>query len=160
MSVVISVGMADYKTAKAPDLLLTAGLGSCIGICIRDPFLKVGGMAHIMLPTANGSLGGNPAKYADTALELLLLEIANMGTNKSRLRAKMAGGAQMFSFPGKPPVLKIGDRNAEAVERELKKHGIPLLVSDVGGSFGRTIHFDVGTGELRIRTINHGEKVV
>jgi len=160
MSVVISVGMADYKIARAPDLLLTAGLGSCIGICIHDPFLKVGGMAHIMLPTANGSLGGNPAKYADTALELLLKEIAEMGSNRSRLRAKIAGGAQMFSFPGKPPILKIGDRNAEAVEQGLKKHGIPLLAIDVGGSFGRTIHFDVGTGALRIRTINHGEKVV
>jgi chemotaxis protein CheD len=160
MNGVISVGMADYKTARSPEILLTAGLGSCIGICIHDPLLKVGGMAHIMLPTATGSLGGNPAKYADTALDLLLREIASMGTNKSRLRAKIAGGAQMFSFPGRPQVLKIGDRNAEAVAQELKKHGIPLLVSDVGGSFGRTIHFDVGTGELRIRTINHGEKVV
>jgi len=160
MSVVISVGMADFKTAKSPDLLLTAGLGSCIGICIYDPFLKLGGMAHIMLPTASGSLGGNPAKYADTALELLLKEIADMGANRSRLRAKIAGGAQMFSFPGKPAVLKIGDRNAAAVTLELKKNGIPLLVTEVGGSFGRTIHFDVGTGELRVRTINHGEKVV
>ena len=160
MSVVISVGMADYKTARAPDLLLTAGLGSCIGICIHDPLLKVGGMAHIMLPTAAINMGGNPAKYADTALELLLKEISGMGANRARLKAKMAGGAQMFSFPGKPPVLKIGERNAEAVKQELKKHGIPLLVADVGGSFGRTIYFDVATGELRIRTINHGEKVV
>lgn len=160
MNGIISVGMADYKTARSPEILLTAGLGSCIGICIHDPFLKVGGMAHIMLPTVNGSIGGNLAKYADTALELLIKEIAGMGANKSRLRAKIAGGAQMFSFPGKPPVLKIGDRNAEAVKGELKRNGIPLLVADVGGSFGRTIHFDVGTGELRIRTINHGEKVV
>ena len=160
MSNVISVGMADFKTAKTPDILLTAGLGSCIGICIHDPILKVGGMAHIMLPTASGSLGGNPAKYADTALGLLLKEIFSMGANTSRLRAKMAGGAQMFSFPGKPPVLKIGERNAEAVEQELKKNGIPLLIADVGGNFGRTIHFDVGTGQLHIRTINQGEKVI
>ena len=160
MSNVISVGMADFKTAKTPDILLTAGLGSCIGICIHDPILKVGGMAHIMLPTASGSLGGNPAKYADTALSLLLKEIFSMGAKTSRLRAKMAGGAQMFSFPGKPPVLKIGERNAEAVEQELKKNGIPLLIADVGGNFGRTIHFDVGTGQLHIRTINQGEKVI
>ena len=160
MDGVISVGMADFKTARSPDILLTAGLGSCIGICIHDPLLKVGGMAHIMLPSASGSLGGNPAKYADTALVLLLKAIVGMGANNSRLRAKIAGGAQMFSFPEKPPVLKIGERNVEAVEQELKKNGIPLLIADVGGSFGRTIHFDVGTGELRIRTINHGEKVI
>lgn len=160
MSMIINVGMADYKTAKMPDILMTAGLGSCIGICVHDPVLKVGGMAHIMLPSANGNLEVNKAKYADTAIELMLEDILRLGANKSRLRAKMAGGAQMFSFPGKPPVLKIGDRNAEAVEQELKRLGIPLLVSDVGGSFGRTIHFDVATGELKVRTINHGEKVI
>jgi chemotaxis protein CheD len=160
MSKVINVGMADLKTAKAPDILMTAGLGSCIGICIHDPIGQVGGMAHIMLPAVNGVNGGNPAKYADTAMEILLADILKMGGTKSRLRAKIAGGAQMFSFPGKPPVLKIGDRNAEAVTLELKRFGIPLIISDVGGSFGRTIHFNVGTGELKVRTINHGEKVI
>ncbi|MGC7870303.1 chemotaxis protein CheD [Desulfosporosinus sp. SYSU MS00001] len=160
MSGIITVGMADFKTAKSPDLLMTAGLGSCIGICVYDPVLKLGGMAHIMLPSSTGNQGGNPMKYADTALELMLKQILDMGASQSRLKAKIAGGAQMFSFPGKTPVLKIGDRNAEAVEQELKRHRIPLLVADVGGSFGRTIHFDVGSGELRIRTINHGEKVV
>lgn len=160
MSNVISVGMADLKTTKAPNILMTAGLGSCIGICVHDPIQKVGGMAHIMLPTAGSASGGNPAKYADTAMDLLVTEILRLGASKSRLRAKMAGGAQMFSFPGKPPVLKIGDRNAEQVIVELKRLGIPLLVSDVGGSFGRTIHFDVGTGDLKVRTINHGEKVI
>ncbi|AGA70264.1 chemotaxis protein [Desulfitobacterium dichloroeliminans LMG P-21439] len=160
MSNVISVGMADLKVAKAPDILMTAGLGSCIGICIHDPIQRVGGMAHIMLPTAGGNNGGNLAKYADTAMGVLVEEILRLGAVKTRLRAKIAGGAQMFSFPGKPPVLKIGDRNAEQVIIELKRVGIPLLVSDVGGNFGRTIHFDVGTGDLKVRTINHGEKVI
>lgn len=160
MSVVINVGMADYKTARNPDILMTAGLGSCIGICINDPVAKVGGLAHIMLPSANGNPGTNPAKFADTAIELMVNDILGLGAVKKRLKAKIAGGAQMFSFAGKPPVLKIGDRNAEAVIAELKRLNIPLLVSDVGGSFGRTIHFDVGTGALRVRTINHGEKVI
>lgn len=160
MSNVITVGMADYKTSKTPDILMTAGLGSCIGICIYDPVEKVGGMAHIMLPSANGNQGTNQAKYADTAVELLIQDILRLGAHKIRLRAKIAGGAQMFSFPGKPNVLRIGDRNAEAVGAELKRFGIPLLVADVGGSFGRTIHFDVGTGDLKVRTINHGEKVI
>lgn len=160
MSNVINVGMADYKTARTPDILMTAGLGSCIGVCIHDPLLKVGGLAHIMLPSANGNSGGNPYKYADTAIALMFGEILGLGASKARMKAKMAGGAQMFSFPGKPPLLKIGDRNAEAVEQELKRLGIPLLVSDTGGSFGRTIHFDLTTGELRVRTINHGQKTI
>ena len=160
MSTVINVGMADYKTARTPDILMTAGLGSCIGVCIHDPLAKVGGLAHIMLPTANGNVNGNPYKYADTAIELMLRDILSLGASRGRLKAKMAGGSQMFSFPGKQQILRIGDRNAEAVEQELKRMGIPLLVADVGGSFGRTIHFDVGTGELRVRTINHGEKVI
>jgi chemotaxis protein CheD len=160
MSIVINVGMADYKIAKNPDLLMTAGLGSCIGICLFDTVLKVGGMAHIMLPSANGSKTGNLAKYADTALDLLLKEIFHFGGNKLRLRAKLAGGAQMFSFPGKQTVLNIGQRNAQAVEKELKRLSIPILATDVGGSFGRTIHFAVGTGDLHIRTINQGEKVI
>lgn len=160
MSNVINVGMADLKTTKTPNILMTAGLGSCIGICIHDPILKVGGMAHIMLPTANGHNAENPAKYADSAMEILIADILRLGAQKSRLRAKIAGGAQMFSFPGKPPVLKIGDRNAEAVTEGLARIGIPLIISDVGGSFGRTIHYDVGTGDLKIRTINHGEKVI
>lgn len=160
MSMVINVGMADYKTARTPDILMTAGLGSCIGVCIHDPVAKIGGLAHIMLPSANGNAGRNPCKYADTAIELMLKDILSLGASRVRLKAKMAGGSQMFSFPGKQPILKIGDRNAEAVEQELKRMGIPLVTADVGGSFGRTIHFDVGTGELRVRTINHGEKVI
>ncbi|MDA8229141.1 MAG: chemotaxis protein CheD [Desulfitobacterium hafniense] len=160
MNNVINVGMADLKTARTPDILMTAGLGSCIGVCLHDPVQKVGGMAHVMLPTTNGNSVGNPAKYADQAVGLLIEEILKLGASKSRLRAKMAGGSQMFTFPGKPPVLRIGDRNAETVESELKRFGIPLLVSDVGGGVGRTIHFNVTTGDLRVRTINHGEKVI
>ncbi|KLU60393.1 chemoreceptor glutamine deamidase CheD [Peptococcaceae bacterium CEB3] len=160
MSNVINVGMADYKTASTPDILMTAGLGSCVGVCLHDPLLKVGGLAHIMLPKANGKTGDNPFKYADTAIALMLGEVLALGGMRGRLRAKMAGGAQMFSFPGKPPILKIGDRNAEAVAEELKHLGIPLVTFDTGGSFGRTIHFDLKTGELRVRTISHGEKII
>lgn len=160
MSNTILVGMADYKVGKSPDKLMTAGLGSCIGICVYDLHSKIGGMAHIMLPSSRDNQKGNAAKYADSCLEMLLNDLYRLGVNKIRLKAKIAGGAQMFSFGGKAPLLKIGERNAEAVEYELKKAGIPLLAYDVGGTFGRTINFDIQTGDLHIRTINHGEKVI
>jgi chemotaxis protein CheD len=90
----------------------------------------------------------------------MLDDLYQLGVSRMRLKAKMAGGAQMFSFAGKTPLLKIGERNAEAVEQELKKARIPLLAYDVGGTFGRTINFDIKTGDLHIKTINHGEKVI
>ncbi|WP_368293991.1 chemotaxis protein CheD [Dehalobacter sp. TBBPA1] len=160
MSKTIIVGMADYKVEKAPDKLMTAGLGSCIGVCVYDSLSQIGGMAHIMLPNSLESLQGNPMKYADTCLAMMLEEMFKLGVIKSRLKAKMAGGAQMFSFGNKAPLLKIGERNAQSVEQELKKAGIPLLVHDVGGNFGRTITFDIQSGDLHVRTINHGEKVI
>jgi len=160
MSNTILVGMADYKVGKTPDKLMTAGLGSCIGVCIYDLQSQIGGMAHIMLPSSRENLKGSPAKYADSCIELLLGDLYKLGVSRMRLKAKMAGGAQMFSFAGKTPLLKIGERNAEAVEHELRKAGIPLLAYDVGGTFGRTINFDIKTGDLHIKTINHGEKVI
>jgi len=159
MSIVV-VGMADYKIARPPDQLMTAGLGSCIGLCVYDPHARIGGMAHVMLPTSEGMSGSNLMKYADTCVKLMMDELARQGVSKTRLKAKMAGGAQMFTFAGKNPTMRIGERNAEAVSEQLRKYGIPLLGSDVGGNAGRTITFDVGSGDLHIRTIKHGEKVI
>jgi chemotaxis protein CheD len=160
MSNTIIVGMADYKIGKTPDILMTAGLGSCIGICIYDLQSQIGGMAHIMLPSSSEVTKGKETKYADTCIELMLADLYKLGARAARLKAKMAGGAQMFSFAGKAPLLKIGERNTHAVEQELLKAGIPLIAADVGGTYGRTIHFDIASGNLFIKTINQGEKVI
>jgi len=160
MNETIVVGMADYKIGKAPDKLMTIGLGSCVGICIYDLSMQIGGMAHIMLPKFQGKKTENPAKYADSCIALMVGELLKLGVNRSRLKAKIAGGASMFSFTGDSPLLKIGEHNVETVKMEIKKAGIPLIAFDVGGNFGRTIVFDLKTGELLIKTINHGQKVI
>lgn len=157
----IKVGMADLKASKSPNNLMTSGLGSCIGICLFDATSKVGGLAHIMLPASTQARSSdNKAKFADTALPLLIDEMLKLGAVKSRLVAKIAGGAQMFSFPGASDVMRIGDRNAEAIVEKLKQENIPLLARETGGNFGRTIELDTTTGKLCIRTIDRGEKVV
>lgn len=153
--------MADFKIASAPDKLMTAGLGSCIGICVLDKKSKIAGLAHIMLPSSTQAKSvQNRAKFADTAIEDLLQEMKKQGARTNALVAKIAGGAQMFKFSGESDILKIGERNAIAVKENLKQQGIRLLASDVGGNYGRTITFDAETGELFIRTIGHGERVI
>lgn len=152
--------MADLNTAKSPDVLQTCGLGSCVGICLWDSVLKLGGMAHIMLPSSSINTSGNPAKFADTAIPFLITQMKKQGANASRLVAKIAGGSQMFSFSNSSDIMKIGDRNTEAVKQGLKEAGIRLLASDTGGSYGRTIEFSVENGNLFIRTVNVGEKYI
>lgn len=158
----VKVGMADYKIARAPDKLITAGLGSCIGICLWDTKGQLGALAHIMLPSGELSRGAshNHAKFADTALEMVLGELNKDGINTNRLIAKIAGGAQMFKFLGESDIMKIGLRNVQAVEENLRKHHVKMVAKDVGGNVGRTIIFDPATGELLIKTLGNGERVI
>lgn len=92
MAELIKVGMADYKIGRNPASLISYGLGSCVGIALFDTVAKVGGLAHIMLPDSTQARAtDNPAKFADTALPLMLSEIIKLGAVKSRITAKIAG---------------------------------------------------------------------
>lgn len=157
----IKVGMADYKVAVAPDILMTIGLGSCVGITLYDPVLKIGGMAHIMLPcSTNYSNNFNKAKFADTAIEILLKELIEMGAVTRRLVSKIAGGARMFEIRSTDERMKIGERNVEAATKVLESKGIPIVAKDVGGTYGRTIELNLEDGSLLVKTIGHGEKIL
>lgn len=158
MAKIIKIGMADLNVAKPPDILQTCGLGSCIGICLWDPVSKVGGMAHIMLPSSSQGKPGNDAKFADTAVPLLIEEMKKQGAETCRLIAKIAGGAQMFAFYSGNDIMKIGERNAEAVKCSLRAERIRILGEDTGGNYGRTIEFNTQNGQLFVKTINLGEK--
>ena len=159
MSVMEKVGMADLKVTEFPNALTTLGLGSCVGICLYDPVSKVTGMAHIMLPSSKAiRKNENVAKFADTAIVELIKQMEIKGAKKTRFFAKIAGGAQMFSFSSQNDAMKIGERNAEAVRIILKELNIPVKADDTGGNFGRTIEFFSADGRLLIKTAGLGIK--
>ncbi len=150
----IKVGMADLKICKAPDMVTTLGLGSCIGIAMYDPVLKIGGLAHIMLPDSTQMRNhSNIAKFADTGIEELVKRVVMAGANKRRLVAKIAGGAKMFQVSGLSTVGNVGERNAQASRAKLKQLGIPLLAEDTGLNYGRTVELYPETGEFRIKAV-------
>ncbi|MDP4162678.1 MAG: chemotaxis protein CheD [Bacillota bacterium] len=155
---VVKVGIADVKLVKAPDLIRTSGLGSCVGVIIFDFAKQIAGLAHIMLPSSSLAKQEefNPAKYADTAIVHLVSLLKAEGASQHSLKAKMAGGAQMFQFTSMSDVMRIGPRNVEATRNELNQLKIPILSEDVGGNSGRTIEFDPKKGTLQIRTVNKG----
>jgi len=157
----IKIGIAELKTAYSPATLLTAGLGSCIGLCLWDPKIKLGGIVHIMLPDSTlGRNVTNKAKFADTGVRLLIDELCYRGANKKRLVAKIAGGAHMFAMQSNLEMLKIGERNIEAVKKELELQKIKLIGEDVGGDYGRSIEFFTEDGQLLVKSIYKGVKLI
>lgn len=154
MGNVIRVGMADMNMCKAPDMITTLGLGSCVGIVLYEPTKKLAGLVHIMLPDSTKiRQNENLAKFANTGIESLIDNLVKNGASRSNLVAKIAGGAQMFAFKSNNDLLRVGERNVEATKIQLKMHGIRILAEDTGNSYGRTIEFYPESGELLIKSV-------
>lgn len=141
------VGMGQIAVARN-STRLTAVLGSCIGVTLFHPRLRIGAMGHVVLPRANGQ-ATTPGKFADTAVPHMVQVLLHEGANVGALVAKITGGACMFGGNGP---LQIGLSNVEAVEAALAAAGIRLAGRDVGGSKGRRVVFDAATGNLTIET--------
>jgi chemotaxis protein CheD len=154
---IINVGMAEHQVSNDAGLIITAaGLGSCIGLVLFDPVSKIGGMSHIVLPDSNsGRDKSNPWKYADTAVPLLVAALCTKGALRSRLWAKMAGGAQMFAPVN--AMMNIGARNAETVQGILAGLNIRLTGTDVGGKTGRTVRLYLESGKVTVKTVGGQE---
>lgn len=161
MDNLIKVGMADLQSSRHPCIITTLGLGSCVGIALYDPGRKVAGLAHIMLPSSQQARNNsNIAKFADTAIVKLVDDMISLGAVRSQIVAKLAGGAQMFSFNDTSEMLRIGARNVTASKEALNMLRIPILSEDTGGNYGRTVEIHSDTGKLMIKTIGHGLKEI
>lgn len=159
METKITVGIADMKMAKSSGVLITYALGSCIGICLHDPGIKLGAMVHIMLPLNMEEGRKNTMKYADTGIRETLRQMEAKGASRARITAKIAGGAKMFEMSG-GNLGNIGQRNIESVHMNLKREGIRLLKEDVGGSVARTLLFDVASGAGCVRCYGRPEFII
>lgn len=142
------VGIGELDVLQGTGVLRTL-LGSCIGLVLHDRSNRVGGLAHIVLPTASGETQ-TPGKYADTAVPELIRLIEQSGGSSRQLTAKLAGGANVLAL-SKPN--SIGDQNLEMVERLLKALGIFVLARHVGGQLGRRMAYDVETGIVTVEIV-------
>ncbi|MDF2472634.1 MAG: CheD [Anaerocolumna sp.] len=154
MSEIVKVGMADLNVCVSPNAITTLGLGSCVGIVLYDASSKIAGLVHVMLPDSNKIRNNeNVAKFADTGIDALIDKMKLLGANRTRLVAKIAGGAQMFAFNANNDMLRVGDRNVEASKQKLNALGIRILAEDTGLNYGRTIVFYPENGELHIKSV-------
>lgn len=153
--VVHSIGIAGIRVVRSPDKIRTV-VGSCIAVCVFDQRNQIGGMAHVILPdSTEGS--GDPAKFADTAVDMLLEQMLEAGADKKRIRAKIAGGAAMF---GDKHTGGLGERNAVSVKTRLTRHAISVIASATGANQGRKVLLDPASGDVQVEVIGQEPQVI
>lgn len=159
MSETVTVGISDMKVLRAPDILVTYALGSCVGVCLYDMFTKIGGMGHVMLPNCpeNGK-SENKFRFADTCIPLMIAEMEKLGCHQRRLEAKIAGGAKMFQVSDDSSFGNIGQRNVVEVKKQLAKYQIRIVAEDTGLNYGRTLFFYAENGSMVIKSFANGIK--
>lgn len=162
MSEIIKVGMADWKICSGDDGLTTLGLGSCVGVAIRDPQSGIGGLAHVMLPSSSDTTNNlNRKKFADTCISDMIAEMVKKGANISKMTAKLAGGAQMFAFgSAKSDMVRVGERNVAACKAKLKELKISITAEDTGENYGRTVIYYPKNGDYIIKSVGKQEKTI
>ncbi|HUI06926.1 MAG TPA: chemotaxis protein CheD [Verrucomicrobiae bacterium] len=154
----IVVDIADMAVSgDTDDVLVTYSLGSCLGISVYDPAVRVGGLIHCMLPLS--SVDGEKAKvkpwmFVDTGMTVFLQKLFDMGVTKANAIVKVAGGASMLDRQG---LFRIGERNMTVFRKVMWKNGMLIKATDVGGEVTRTVRLEISTGRFLIKS--NGQEV-
>lgn len=139
----IQIMQGDFYVTGTPQEVLTTILGSCISACIRDPSLGIGGMNHFLLPEGDGE-DRHARRFGVNAMEILINDILKRGGERSRLEAKLFGGANVINA-----MSDVGSRNAAFAKQFLSDEGISITGGDVGGTMPRRIQFWPVSGRAR-----------
>ncbi len=137
-----------YVGTGAPEILSTV-LGSCISCCLYDPVARIGGMNHFLLAQPDrGSNAVADENYGVYLMELLINQMMTGGSVKSRMKAHIYGGANMYAG-----MERIGDANANFAMHFLSEEKIPVVRQVTGGDMARRVDFDPVLGRTRCRTV-------
>ncbi len=158
----LRVKVADYAVARGETTIATIGLGSCVAIALYDQSTRIGGLAHILLPSqAMSRETSNPAKFPETIVPIMLDEMRALGMKgPGRVNAKIVGGASMFGMLVSGTGINVGERNVLATREVLAAAGIPLVAEDTGLDYGRSVYFHLQDGRVEVRSLKKGDRVI
>ena len=149
----IVVGVADMKVSgNIDDVLITHALGSCIGVAVYDPMVKVGGLLHFMLPDSSldsKKAKKKPAMFADTGIPLLFKSCYKLGAEKKRIIVKIAGGARILDDTN---YFRIGQKNITALRKMFWRNNILIDGEDTGKNYNRTVEAYISTGRVIVKS--------
>ncbi len=145
--IILTIG--DCYASNKPTVISTI-LGSCIAVCLYVPPKRIGGMNHIFLPgKVRLNDFGAPSRYSSDAIELLVKRVIQGGANYYNLRAKVFGGAHLFSDINNAN--GIGEKIATEVLEFLHAKKIRIISMNLGGHEGRKIHFHTDTEDAFLK---------
>jgi len=148
-----TIGISEMAVTDGPeDVLVTYSLGSCVGLALFDPAIRIGGMIHCMLPLSKidpQKAAAHPAMFTDTGVSALLQEMFNRGADRKRIVATVAGGGSLLDEKG---LFKIGERNYAVLRKVLWKNDILIQGEDVGGTAPRTMYLYMATGKTLVKS--------
>jgi chemotaxis protein CheD len=148
----VVVGIADLAVSNNQNVILTTySLGSCLGIAVYDPVVKVGGLLHCMLPDSSidpAKAAANPAMFVDVGVPALFRAAYELRADKHRLQIYVAGGAQIMDSSG---FFNIGKRNLDTLKALLDQHALKVQAAEVGGMVNRTLYLDISTGSVSLK---------
>ena len=154
----VVVGVSDMKISNNPEeILVTYSLGSCIGVVIYDPVVKVGGMLHFMLPDSSIDMKKAekyPYMFCDKGVPALFKATYKEGALKQNMLVYVFGGAQILDQKN---FFNIGKRNYTALRKIFFKNNVVITYENVGGNVNRTVRLEINTGNIYVKTSGHGE---
>ena len=157
----VVIGLAEMAVSNNPSAILTTyALGSCIGVVLYDPVVRVGGLLHAMLPDSTidpVKAKAHPGMFVDTGMPALLSAACQMRANRQRLRIFLAGGARIMDDQN---LFNIGGRNVAAFAEWLRRENLHLSAEQVGGQVNRTIGLSIETGRLTLKVSGQTQEVV
>ncbi|HSF66374.1 MAG TPA: chemotaxis protein CheD [Nitrospiraceae bacterium] len=154
---VVTLFAGEYFVSHKPVVISTL-LGSCVGVCMRDPYAGVGGVNHFMLPapgsSASSSAWNVKTRYGSYAMEMLINGILKHGGHRNRLEVKVFGGAKLYEGGG-----DIGAINVQWVLEYLGREGLQPVASDLGKDYARSVYYYTDTGRVLMKAGDSAERV-
>jgi len=154
---VTTVQPGGFTVTRRGDLVLGTLLGSCVSACICDAEAGIGGLNHFLLPDDGGNAArttANATRYGVNAMEMLINEILKLGGVRSRLQAKLFGGANVIALSSANPV---GERNQAFTIDYLRREDIPVTATDLGGERARRVYFKPAANKVLVLALDHSD---
>ncbi|MDJ0276097.1 chemotaxis protein CheD [Sphingomonas sp. 2R-10] len=143
-----TVAQGETQVSHEPDVVLTTVLGSCVAACFYDPVAQIGGINHYLLADGTATDAASMQRYGVYAMEVLINAMLAGGAARSRLRARIFGGATM-----REGFRDIGGANIAFARTFLREERIALVGEDVGGTSARRVEFRAAVGLARCRSV-------